>query len=540
MGSLIKSDLIKSAIIGGAVTFAIHGMFQAKEAIQQSQGALQKAKAALTHGGLQAIGAFAFLGGILSSAKLSQSLALGTVSAISIRSGVDDIRNQKYLQGFCKTVLGVSGIALSAFMAYQSLSSTTNAKIVGRTRMDHPSFLEGLPPNLQNRIKEVEKEGDLLTDEISAVLENGGQIQRVYSTSGVYRILDANGNVHAIFKPDNERNGGGANPSLQFRSTDPTPSDIEFRELRAIEQGSPTKRQHLAKILDHPTIAPLPPGAIIKMQSNAFVDVEAEQIGIQLRPLTKVGYLQKWVPSAKPLILSDPKVAEFVKNHPGMGIPAEHFRNFSEKYVLDQIPLEEFQKVSIHNMLLYNQDGHATNSLYVLDRNQKPHLVPVDMDGILPWALTDLVSISSHPRAEIPLTDSAREYIRSFDPKAIGLLVEKMHLSEQAPINARALATTIQTFSNQGKSLSWLHEYVTAPYEGSSQLWDKMWRTKNRAIAALPKEDSDRYRYIEFIRKQLWSKKPIPENGEEHLQNYQQYHQKHLRQTVQDNFFAIF
>jgi hypothetical protein len=516
----------------------------------------------------------------VSTVGLSAITALSTGAYLTYK-GAQDIANKEYKKGAVKALFGVGmmlgGGALIAHQRTEPLNAfsasaveTVKTSDTVTTPYPHPTCpLDFIPtgimalgvwaqnqrnfgfnphylPPLEQHVEEVEAMGRQFGQEVREALAKGGKLKRLTSFSGVYQIKNAEGKTIAIFKPDDERHLGPCNPGFPgTRAPDASDEDIVHKELGAIEQRSPSKRQNLAKQLDHKTVSPLPRGHIVEIESDCFVDLEAEKTGAPPKIQKKSGYLQEWVEnSIGSLIETHPATAEYFAANPGSTtLPPEFFTRFHDHPLLTEIPLEEFQKVAIMNIRLYNQDGHGGNYLITRDQMGKPHLVPIDMDGILPWQLSGLVGISSHPRAREPFTEEALEYIDQFEPEDVRDLTERMHLSEQAGINAKALTIVLQKFSRAGLTLADIHSFVhKAPHEETSQLWLLMVQAKKMAIRSLCDDDRNRFEYMEYIRRELWlnNGRNAHPDAEMHLRMHRLNDEARVNGAIETHFWRNF
>ncbi len=193
-----------------------------------------------------------------------------------------------------------------------------------------------------------------LQDKVHQILEDGGELEGVRgATSGVYLIKDREGNTVALFKPSDERFHGPHHRDPFHRRQEL--SEVEM-ELQHFIPGYAAERQHLAKVLDFGVTSCLPVGAIVQLKSRAFVDIEAMEKGVSPRMQEKRGYLQEWVPDARPLVEFHPEILYQFEGNP----------------VIDQVPLEEFQKILIGDILLHNEDRHPGNILVQKDAEGNP------------------------------------------------------------------------------------------------------------------------------------------------------------------------
>lgn len=499
--------------------------------------------------------------------------AIGGGAFLSYK-GIQDFCHGKYWKGTTKVLLGAGLIAGAGFITYASVTNPADLQsnlaianaqpihqdyctnvaatlwtagaayaVQNHMKFDFTQRLQNWVPPLETQSDQIKLRGKTFARKVQKILENGGQIVRLRSSSGVYLIKDAEGRHVAIFKPDDERNFGPnnlGNPGI--REPDRTQEDISHNQLWAVAQGNPSKRQSLAKLLDHDTIAPMPDGMIVEIESDRFVDIEAEIHHTRPEIQRKTGYLQEWDQRALgSLADSHPITIELRKTNPNAEIPGEVFTRFYDHPILTEIPLEEYQKICIMNVLLYNQDGHAGNYLYYKDANGQPHIIPIDMDAILPWRLNDLIGPTTHPRAGEPFGPQALDYIRHLDPDVVRDMTLEMNLSEQAHINTKALAIVLQKFSAADLTLADIHTFINDPRPGQkSPLWKIMQETKQNAIDSLPETDKNTYREMEHIRWRIGSKENVSAEDKDRLQEYRLHTEKRLNMAVEKNYWNIF
>lgn len=488
--------------------------------------------------------------------------------------GIKDLGQKNCVKGTCELLLGLDLMLLGgalALLPYSPLISSTapspeikssgaltstisdscpaifsllgsmGMAMAAARKINNPFVTHIKPSRVDSRISLIEAKSVSFAKRVKRVLDKGGTLNRIPSMSGVYIIKDSAKRNIAIFKPDDERNFGPNNRGFPGQRLDePAWADIQYKELGALLQGNPSGRQHLAKLLDHDKIASLPEGIIVEIESSGFVQPASKGNSIT----SKRGYLQRWDSQAYGSLLTEhPEVKKFIKSNPGKDIPHAMFTRFEDHPLLWQIPLEEFQVAGLKNILLYNQDGHLGNYLVKKDANQIPHITPIDMDGAMPWALTDLSSFTSHPRAKEPFTPEALNYIHNLNPNLVKELTSRMNLSQQASINAKALAIVIREFAHQGLTLHDIHQFVASPQIGiASPLWKLMIQAQQQAVESLSSIDKDKYEYVDYHRKELYFNggKKSPPDVREHIRFYERKDESRINHLVDRQYWIHF
>ena len=361
-------------------------------------------------------------------------------------------------------------------------------------------------PRIREAVQGLEGKASVLKVRVSEALENGGKMQFRPGTNGLYEIRNRANEIIALFKPENERNYGPKHASN--RRPNPSLEDIHFHQMDSFEQGMATQRQYLSKLLDSGNIANLPTGTIVEMESDQF-----NIIGDQAKSQCKMGYLQEWISNTK--VLPD-------------------FDSPSDDLLQNQIPLSEFQKLGIMDLLLYNQDRHPGNILVTEDGS---HLINIDSDSILPWKIeNNKNSLLQHPRAAEPFTEESLQMIRNIDPKLNAELAKHMGLPEQAATNARVLAMVLKRFASAGKTLSEINQVVGSDKrDAPSELWKKIEEARESSLKVLSKEDSEQYKYSEHLRWVKWWHKRS--DDKDWLENYNKEFSESINKKIESTFW---
>ncbi len=325
-----------------------------------------------------------------------------------------------------------------------------------------------------------------LQKRVDRVLENGGKLVRIPSSAGVYFVKDSSDKTIAIFKPDSERNWGPECPNPAHRKPDPTASQMFRDKLSSFEQGRPGFKQDLAKRLDFSNLACIPIGTPAHLRGTQFIDLTA--IGnpcAKPREQLKYGYLQAWVENSTPLADLHPDAEA------GKPAPANAY-DFASHTVLDQVPIEEFQKVGLLELLTYHEDHHPGNILVKYDTPGNPHLIPIDFDSIFPFKLDALMGVFGHKRASEPFSPKSLQMIADLDTDAMlsVAVAQSPHYPSSKDMtfqveNLQALILTIKAFAKEGKTLADIFKFVSNANPGKhrSEPGSSLWQLLNRVKA---------------------------------------------------------
>jgi hypothetical protein len=311
---------------------------------------------------------------------------------------------------------------------------------------------QGLSFSCESREKEVSQ----LLAVVRETLSNGGSLSLMPDTnSGTYYVKDLLGNIIALFKPSNEGNGERENRQKNLRRNEGS--------------FSPAKKQALAFSLDFGGKSCLPLGVVTEITSDIFVDLQAERKGIKPRQQSKLGYLQEWVGGTTPLVQYHPdlkkpdarKAAYKIENNP----------------MLDKVPLAEFQKIALLDTLLINQDRHPGNILIKDGKDGIPHMIPIDMDMILPSSFEKVrLGLFEHKKANQPFTADNLKYIQMMDPNEMARKVKSAGFSDIQARNVRIQALMVKTFAAEGLSLHEMNRFALT----SGRLKELVDRAKRR------------------------------------------------------------
>lgn len=335
-----------------------------------------------------------------------------------------------------------------------------------------------------------------LSQRVRTALQNGGRIE---SSKGgeVYRIVDDEGNIIALFKTwDKHFQKHGM---VNVNKTPASDEMIYAFQLSSFEQGRPHLRQQLIHEFDGDCVAEIPPALITSLTSDQFVDSECPTVECPRRPIQKRGYLQAFIPGARSATDRHPEL--FVNG----GLPMESAYNFTGIHELDRIPLKQFQRVAILDILLYNEDRNTNNLLFRERGDGSLQMIPIDHDSLLPYRLQKIRSFFNHAKAAEPLCAESLDFLQKLDPELVYQKTLEMGLVEQAAINAKSLAIVLKKFAAAGKSLRDIYEFVSldkepTAFDDSSPLWTLMKKTREEAIQSLNPDDAHDYKRHEYLR----------------------------------------
>ncbi len=202
------------------------------------------------------------------------------------------------------------------------------------------------------------REGVTLWHKVTQELAEGGWIEWDGEASfmGIYLVKSKMGEVIASFKPEDERYLTPNCRNPKFRG--PVPTSEELLKQDVWIQGLTSERQFLTTQLDLGDVARGPEGCIATLESDQFFDIKSDG----LQKLSKRGYLQAWIPDVVPIWkAASKKKGEF---------------DLSEYSLLNDIPINEFQKVGILDFISFNIDRASNNILISIDSNGTPTFDP--------------------------------------------------------------------------------------------------------------------------------------------------------------------
>ncbi len=356
------------------------------------------------------------------------------------------------------------------------------------------SFLhsEDSATKVHHRLREIEKESEELVSKVKSLLrKKTGHLQPLPGFIGAYHVIDDLGNIIAVFKPDDEQNWSPNNRFPEHRRQVSSREDIYFHQMSSFEQGQHANRQNFAKLIDFGDIAEIPAGNIVDLESDQFVDLTDVGLGQPPKQQTKRGYLQQYTPGT--ITLYDHYSGDGNEIYP-----------LEEHSTLDHVPLNEFQKIGILDILLYNENRHPGNILLEYDIQGKPHIMPIENDSILPWKLNNFNSFLTHPQALEPFSKESLDLISHLDPGFIAASAKKMDLCKQSVINAKALALVVKTFAKANLTLRNIHDFIKGHDGDASQLWRMIETCQAKAEESLSKEDYDKYQHQHHVRWLIW------------------------------------
>ena len=140
------------------------------------------------------------------------------------------------------------------------------------------------------------------------------------------------------------------------------------------------------------------------------------------------------------------------------------------------------------DLLLYNQDRHPGNILVTRGPDGSVHLVPIDMDMILPGYFTDPLTrgLHVHKRAKEPLTEKMLSFLKALDPDLIEKIVLEEGLSQEVATQAKILAITLKTFVVEGVSIADVYEFINRRLPllvtSTKKLEGDFWQTFARGV----------------------------------------------------------
>lgn len=377
-----------------------------------------------------------------------------------------------------------------------------------------------------------------LSQRVRTALQNGGKI--VSSKGGeVYRIVDHEGNIIALFKTwDKHFQKHGM---VNVNKTPASDEMIYAFQLSSFEQGRPHLRQQLIHEFDGDCVAEIPPALITSLTSDQFVDPECSTAECPKRPIQKRGYLQAFIPEMRSATDLHPEL--FVNG----GLPMESAYNFTGIHELDRVPLEQFQRVAILDLLLYNEDRNTNNLLFRERADSSVQMIPIDHDSILPYRLQKIRSFFNHARATAPLCAESLDFLQKLDPEQVYQKTLEIGLVEQAAINAKSLAIVLKKFAAAGKSLRDIYEFAsmdTEPkaFDDSSPLWTLMKQIKAEALQSLDSDDAHDYNRHEYLRWLEYHKKGegISATDRVWLDGFRSGDRRRIESLIQNSFWLKF
>ena len=373
-----------------------------------------------------------------------------------------------------------------------------------------------------------------LKDRVQKAILEGSLLPLIGANSGVYVAKEANNPVNlAVIKPADERNKGPQNRKKENRADD---LSEEEQYQRNHYSGHPEKRQMIARKLDFGSSACQPEGYIDEVTSDQFFSVDAEKTGKPAGVQKKTAFVQKFVSGVRPLVefhpqfLQDRKKAYDMKDNP----------------ILDQVPLQEFQKVALLDLLLYNEDRHPGNILISKDLDGNPHLVPIDMDMILPGTFhhTPRTGLFAHSRAQSRLTPESLAWIKSLNPEEVASTVRQSGLAEPLAQQAKILAVVLKKLGPDF-SIAEISKFIFSTLDHLVKL------SQTNAEKALSPKDLESYQKEAELRKKAWAEKPSDKSmwdrltgtggaNEKWRKEYETKDKLRIEKQLDDGFWARF
>lgn len=394
---------------------------------------------------------------LLAEIGIVSSIGLGGMITFSAKNLKDAAEGMLIAGLSCSLICTIWGIALINFG-----NKTTGLKVLAFAWMVNcaaAAIIQEQPKPV------IHSDSETLRARVKSALVEGGRIKKLegQGVSEAYQIFNQNEPI-ALFKPD------------QCTPTYCVPQLAE--------------KQFLATKLDLGTIARPPVGAIEEISSEQFnkepykiendCEIEPElmleadltemkKLGLvcnvaanqQTSIIKKRGYLQEWISGAVSLN----------KLYPHAG------NRFDGLPLLYKVPLSEYQIIGIRDFLIYNRDRHPGNILIKEDMNQIPHMIPIDMDLILPDHFDKLIRnntvIGGKRYFEIELakrffTPYVKKIISEIKMSNIATLIHELNLSKNIEIKMQVLAFTLKMFAEKNLTLYDLYSLIAQ----RRRLWD--------------------------------------------------------------------
>ncbi len=369
--------------------------------------------------------------------------------------------------------------------------------------------------HLRDSVQQAALEGRLLSIEDAS---SGVYI----ASSGVYIAYDPDQAKIAIVKPENERELGPQNKRAARRGVDLSAED---QYQTNYYPGSSANRQFAARRLDFGSGACQPLGYIDELESDQFFSVEAQQAGHPAGIQRKKVFVQQFISDTTPLVELHP---DFQKN------PEKAYR-FEGNPVLDQVPLEEFQRIALLDLLLFIEDRHPGNLLVSKDVLGNPHLIPIDMDMILPGTFknTPWTGLFAHGRAKEGLTTEALHWLHELDPDQVASTVRAEGLAEPLARQAKMLALVLKELGSD-HSIAEMSQFIFSKLPRLAEV------SRENAIKSLSPSDLKNYQKSETIRRALWEKQPISTEDETWYRAYQTDSKKRIETSLEEKTFVYF
>ncbi|MDE3047225.1 MAG: hypothetical protein KGI83_02625 [Verrucomicrobiota bacterium] len=281
----------------------------------------------------------------------------------------------------------------------------------------------------------------------------------------------------------------------------------------------------MAKRLDFGSGACLPLGYVDEMDSDQFFSVEAAKTGQPAGVQRKEVYVQQFIENTTPL----------VELHPDCSQDLDKAYQIAGHPVLDQVPLEEFQKIALLDLLLYNEDRHAGNLVIFRDAIGVPHLIPIDMDMILPGTFQQAprTGLFTHRRAEERLTPDTLAWIEALNPEQVASVVREEGLAEPLARQAKMLALVLKELGPD-HSIAEMSQFI---FSKLARLVDL---SRANALQALTPSDRESYQKSEVLRKGLWENKNSLQNAETWYETYKAESKQRIETLLEEKTFDSF
>jgi len=256
-------------------------------------------------------------------------------------------------------------------------SPTNRRKIIERSRATNKNSNIPAEAKKNKPVEVVRKEDegefkDLVRKVIDGLVEYQPEMCEE-GLNGTYFMKDKNGNMVAVFKPQDEEGNSENNPKKL---------EDEFVDKGVLE-GEAAQREVAAYLLDkEDRFAGVPKTTMVKIVHPAFGrDAKGE-------PRIKIGSLQ-----------------EFVKND-----------GASWDIGYGAFPTHEVQKIAILDLRIFNNDRHGGNMLMKKKSDGTYELIPIDhgfsLSSVLNRAWFDWLT---WPQAKEPLSTALKDYVSKID-----------------------------------------------------------------------------------------------------------------------------
>jgi len=248
--------------------------------------------------------------------------------------------------------------------------------------------------------------------------------------NGTYFLRDKDGEMVAVFKPQDEEGNSTNNPKKS------TPSDFSNR---GIQDGEGAQREVAAYLLDKEVgFAGVPKTTMVKIAHPLFGSTEDGQAKI------KIGSLQ-----------------EFICNE-----------GASWDMGFTVFPVHEVHKIGIFDLRIFNNDRHGGNMLITMGDNDTYKLTPIDhgfsLSSNLSHAWFDWLT---WPQAQKPFSQEAKDYIAAIDTNKDTQTLMKLQIRPECLMTMKISTMVLQKGASVGMTLYDLGTMVSrADQEKPSEL----------------------------------------------------------------------